>query len=556
MSVPSRPSALSRRLSCIDATFYVAVCAVFCVSTTPAVAYTPESPEVQAMIDKGLAFLETEVDDRLGGKCLVAMAFNKAGYEEDHTRIAEAVKACQEACKGTPERIGPDAVYSIGIALIFLTELNPARYRDEIDTLSTWLQQTQKSHGGWGYLSGSHARTGDTSMTQYAVLSLWSLERSGIAIPFESAQRVCQWLLRTQDPGGAWAYQGSDPGVGNYNRVGQSSTGPNRMRLSMAAAGLGSTYICADLLGVSKQIKHAGLEFELPPAFKPVETGEKRNRPMRANQNITSLIGRATRDGNQWFAENYTINISRWNIYYLYALERYMSFRELAEGKVEKEPSWYNDGVELLADSQHESGAWLSDCGGPASTSFAVLFLMRSTKKSIDKANYGQGLLSGGRGLPKDIANARVQRGRIVSEPLGGKAEDILSVLEDPDNPKFEALVDNPGAITLSDESTNKANQIERFRRLIRGGNAPARRLAVRALTGRRDLDNVPILVYALSDPDNQVAVEARDALRFVSRKFNGFAMPDQPEKQDKIAATMAWKKWYRSIRPDAEFLE
>jgi hypothetical protein len=80
----------------------------------------------------------------------------------------------------------------------------------------------------------------------------------------------------------------------------------------------------------------------------------------------------------------------------------------------------------------------------------------------------------------------------------------------------------------------------------------------VRALTGRRDLDNVPILVYALSDTDNQVAIEARDTLRFISRKFNGVDndMPDQPDKQDKIAATLAWKKWYRSIRPDAEFLE
>ena len=547
MSVPSR------RLSRLEATCFLAVCAVLCLPATPAAAYTPESPEVQALIAKGLAYLETDTDDRLGGKCLVGMVFNKAGYEEDHPRIAEAIKACQQACQGTPEKIGPDAIYSIGIALIFLTELNPTRYRAEIDTLLSWLKQTQKSHGGWGYLSGNHVRTGDTSMTQYAVLSLWSLERSGIAIPTESVQSVCQWLLRTQDPGGAWAYQGRDPGAGNYNRVPQS---PADIRLSMAAAGLGSTYICADLLGVSKQLENTSLEFDLPAVFKPVEVGEQRERPVRATQNIANLIGRATRDGNQWFAENYTINISRWGIYYLYALERYMSFRELAEGKADKEPAWYNDGVELLADSQHESGAWFSDCGGPASTSFAILFLMRSTKKSIDKANYGQGLLTGGRGLPKDIANARVQRGRIVSEPLGGKAEDILSILEDPDNPKFEALIDNPGAITLSEESTSKANQIERFRRLIRGGDPAARRLAVRALTGRRDLDNVPILVYALSDPDNQVAVAARDALRFVSRKFDGFGMPDQPDKQDKIAATLAWKKWYRSIRPDAEFLE
>lgn len=508
------------------------------------------------MIAKGLAYLETDSDERLGGKCLVGMVFHKAGYEEDHPQIAAAIKTCQDACQGTPERIGPDAIYSIGIALIFLADLNTTRYRTEIDTLHSWLQKTQKSHGGWGYLSGDHLRTGDTSMTQYAVLALWSLERSGIPIQAESVQRVCQWLLRTQDPSGAWAYQGRDPGVGNYNRIQQASTD---IRLSMLAAGLGSTYICADLLGVSKQLKNAtfnGHDIELPPAFKPVETGQARNRPVLASQTVAGLLGRATRDGNKWFAENYSITIRRWNIYYLYALERYMSFRELAEGKTEAEPYWYNDGVEHLANSQHESGAWFSDCGGPASTALAVLFLMRSTKKSIDKANYGRGLLTGGRGLPKDLANARVQRGRIVSEPLGGKAEDILSILEDPDNPNFESLVDNPGAISISEDATSKANQIERFRRLIRNGDSAARRLAVRALTYRRDFDNVPILIYALSDPNGQVAVEARDALRFISRKFDGFNMPDQPDKQDKIAATLAWKKWYRSIRPDAKFLD
>jgi hypothetical protein len=493
------------------------------------------------------------------------MVFDKIGYEEDHPRIKEAVEACKGACKKeTPEELGHDAIYSIAIGLIFLTELNPARYRHEIDTFFDWLMKRQKDHGGWGYLLGGRTRTGDTSMTQYAVLSLWILKNSGMDIPDESfdqlenaVQRVSKWLLRTQDPSGAWGYHGDDPG--SYNRTRQQE-----IRHSMVAAGLGSTYICADLLGITKQLESAmsnsGRGFELPPAFKLVEVGGKRNRPIPGRQEIASRIGQAIRDGNNWFdtKDDPYVGTGRWPIYYMYAFERYKTFREAAENISGLESKWYNDGVELLRDSQHESGAWFSDCGGPVSTSLAILFLIRSTKKSIDKANYGQGLLTGGRGLPKDIANARVQRGRIVSEPLGGKAEDILSILEDPDNPKFEALIDNPGAITLSEESTNKSSQIERFRRLIRGGNPAARRLAVRALTGRRDLDNVPILVYALSDTDNQVAIEARDTLRFISRKFNGVDndMPDQPDKQDKIAATLAWKKWYRSIRPDAEFLE
>ena len=42
-----------------------------------------------------------------------------------------------------------------------------------------------------------------------------------------------------------------------------------------------------------------------------------------------------------------------------------------------------------------------------ADTAFAVLFLMRSTKKSIEKAkSYGAGEMIGGRGLPKDTERA------------------------------------------------------------------------------------------------------------------------------------------------------
>ncbi|MCA9265665.1 MAG: HEAT repeat domain-containing protein, partial [Planctomycetales bacterium] len=300
-------------------------------------------------------------------------------------------------------------------------------------------------------------------------------------------------------------------------------------------------------------------EFFVPAALVLVgdETQPKRPRPV-SDGSLTRLVSNATADGNHWFEENYAIDYPRWRFYYLYSLERYQSFRELAEKNDEPEPRWYNDGVEFLQSLQKDAGGFgnSSTASEAVDAAFATLFLMRSTKKSINKeVNYGDGLLAGGRGLPKNLADARVKRGKIVGEPLGGSADDVLSLLEDPNSPNFDKLVENPENVMVSPKLADDDRELDRLRRVIQGGNYAARKVAVRALATRRNLDNVPILIYALSDPDPEVAVEARDALRFISRRFRGFNMPENPTLEQRIEGINAWKKWYLSIRPDAEFL-
>jgi len=65
----------------------------------------------------------------------------------------------------------------------------------------------------------------------------------------------------------------------------------------------------------------------------------------------------------------------------------------------------------------------------------------------------------------------------------------------------------------------------------------------------------VPDLIFALSDPDWRVVKEARDGLRFISRRFEGFALPDRPSDDQKLRAVASWKSWYLSVRPGAEFV-
>ena len=91
-----------------------------------------------------------------------------------------------------------------------------------------------------------------------------------------------------------------------------------------------------------------------------------------------------------------------------------------------------------------------------------------------------------------------------------------------------------------------------RLQQLVRGGEPEVRLLAVRALGRSGNLDYVPTLLYALTDPDEHVVLEARDGLRFISRNFDGFGPPDQFTDPQRFEALDKWKKWYQSLRPTA----
>ena len=128
--------------------------------------------------------------------------------------------------------------------------------------------------------------------------------------------------------------------------------------------------------------------------------------------------------------------------------------------------------------------------------------------------------------------------------------------MEDPEHPDFAALADNPESVLLSVDPGKRKGELQRLRRLVQSGNSEARRLAVQALARHRDFDNVPVLIFALGDQDATVVREARDALRFISRKFDGFGIPDFPSDEQQQAGVAAWRNWYRSIRPGAKFLD
>ena len=249
-----------------------------------------------------------------------------------------------------------------------------------------------------------------------------------------------------------------------------------------------------------------------------------------------------------WMEKNYTIDVGRYEYYYLYTTERYQSFRELRDGITEDEPKWYNDGFEFLTSHQKKEGYWNAGCGDNVDTAFALLFLLRSTQKTI-RSTLGEGSLVSGRGVPVNVAKAKLRGNQIVVEQVQTKVDDLLSLIDDADQSRLDDLARDPTNLVVDQVDEKSARRLEQ---LARGGEPQVRLLAVHALGRAGNLDYVPTLIYALTDPDRRVVIEARDGLRFISRRFDGFGPPDDFNDKQRYEAVDAWKDWYRSLRPNA----
>jgi hypothetical protein len=514
----------------------------------------PKSPEVKEVIDRGVAFLEKMTDQRIGGRCLIALCILKNGGDPQHARVQEALKACEQLANGEFSGGGvglPPDNYSVGIAVMFLCEADPAdplRYRDLVEKILEKMLKVQQAGGAWSYAG---MQTGDTSQTQYAALGLWTANAVGIKVPQDRVERLCGWLLRTQDVGGSWGYQGVDPG--NYNRVAQTP-----LRPSLGVAGLGSLYICADILGITNppEAKPGGA---VPAALRSVEEKPAKKKSDGVSRVIDAgVVRRAMADGDRAVEAKLGKLPDEWGYYYLYGLERCMSFRELAEGNSELEPKWYNDAFEILRAKQQPNGSWRgTEESDIINSCFAVLFLLRSSKKLIEKIKpLGEGILLGGMGLPTDTADLREKDGKIIETPLAGSVDELLAIIEDPENADLQRLASTGGALALDSDVTKRAGQITKLRAIVSAGSYESRLVAVRLLGKVRDFDNVPVLLYALTDPDVRIVQAADKGLRFVSRKFGGVGLPAEPSATDVKAARDAWKAWYLSVRPDAELLD
>jgi hypothetical protein len=528
----------------------LACMAYLMLASSTARAVTPESPEVKQIIAKAVTYLETANqgvwESHPGAKSLVAMCILKQfGHEagKKHPKVAEAVASIRATlASGFPPH---QAIYNIGICLIFLLDLDHAEYRPEMEQLLGVLLAAQKPHGGFGY---PDRPTGDTSMGQYGALGMWACQMAGISVPVDHWERALGWLMRTQDPSGGYGYQGVEAG-------GSGLVAQTEIRLSLSAAGLGSVCICADSLRLFADSEAANTG---PAALKRVV--KEKTGPLTKSISATQVSETLAR-GQGWFAKNYTsdykMNPEQWIPYYMYALERYKSFYFLINPNPKDDNQWYDDGYAVLSKLQTADGSWHFGVGDHfvADTAFAVLFLSRSTQKIINHAKtFGGGLLVGGRGLPENAGDVELRQGSIRAKALKGPAMDLLQKMSNPDDPNFEEAVRGMEEQSLVDAGDGLTDVQKRLRSMAEGKSPEAKAAALNLLGRTRDLNNVPLLIEALRADDPRIVDAATSALKFLSRKFVRSGLYGDSQADARKQAIDYWKAWYRDIRPDAKF--
>lgn len=539
----------SRHWRCGMAVRLAAVSSIVVGLASSASALTPKSPEVKASVARAVQFLETNRDSfgsggRAGAQALVGLVMLKADLP-NHPRVQEGI----DAIKNRVLKNSEEDIYTLGLSLIFLSELPPELQRQhypEVEALLERLKMVQKPVGGWGY---PYFQNGDTSMTQYAALGLWSAASIGFETPPEVWEKLTNWLIRTQAADGAFGYQGKDPG--GYDPVPQE-----RVTLSMSNAGAASLYVCADHYGMldagqkeddATNPKLRRIKTKAGPGTGAVDPARLRAALAKSDQLLARFVPEPP---DPMYAYPY---------YYIYAAERYRSFRDFTDGSMLKngyEPEWYTAGARHLMSKQKADGSWLgteNSVGIVPDTCFATLFLLRSMLKSIiTHKNLGAGLAIGGRGLPENMDNVELRLGGFRAKKISGPANKLLKIVGDPNDPEYEQALRSMEEDGLEPGDETKTDIAKRLQQLAKGKSPEQRAAALQALARTRNLDEAPLLIEALKDPDPLVFHAANEGLRFLSRKFYGAGFWGGTDDKTRQDALKQWKDWYLAVRPGA----
>ena len=563
------------------------------------VKYTPESPEVKEIVRKAVGNLTSTIPGITGEKIVAALAVSQAQkrYEDeinkDHPLIRSAIESIlallpDEVPEGITEQhmLRMKEVYIPALSCFLLAEVDKVRYRAQITRLVDEIQRRVRQDGAMNYM-GQADDVGDTSQVQYAALALYVANQHGFRVAPDVAKRMLQWFVDSQQSSGSFHYHLRRSG-NNWTPVASSQSSYP----SIHAGGLGSVYLLADMLQlfprkkqlakVSVQEQYTDLPDTVTVYIPPIAGGEQESiggdGPV-VSFNMGALLS-TTGSGNRVLQNGFSAKVEQWNFYYLYAVERYAWFREQADGKLSGGdiPRWYDLGVDYLKSIQLENGGFVKPEfiteRAAVATSFAILFLVRSSE--IISLPSAESELQGDIGFPEGVLEVR--GGRVI----GGSAEKdinaIFSMLkEKPTEDQLEAI---SNSLKMAIQEFNQMEGASRgeiksfLRSLISAESFYQRKIAVKFLSAEQDLDNVPALLFALSDPEFEICLMAHDGLRLISRRIDNMPLSQETRLKSEDVYMIAgnsdrermraeydtlkrqWTQWFLSIRPDAELLD
>ena len=357
----------------------------------------------------------------------------------------------------------------------------------------------------------------------------------------------------------------------------------------MTTAGVGSLFICRMHLYPDRQnpLGHSGNKPPPKPKRKfgvleviNLNTGKS---VRKSGNTITNYkptisearINRAIVRGANWLRTHYQISSptidSGHSMYYLYTLERMAS---LADIVTIGNHDWFAEGSQHLINIQEQNGSWTRGYGGTSyKTAFALLFLSRATGKLLGPVGprLGDGLMRGGVELTKvkDFSELEIHNGEVRIRKNLGPLDELLAELQKPRSVNIasttNAIVEK---VQLGDRKGLIGNK-KKLLKLVKNPQPDVRRIALWALARTADFGDVPLIMKSLDDSNIDVMVEGHNALCFLSRKPQGFGLPDSPldgvpedatetQRLDAVKKWRAevrkqWKAWYLKVRPYEE---
>jgi hypothetical protein len=485
---------------------------------------------------RGIQFLKSSAGTaQVGETALTALALIKADVPQNDPAVVACLNKLRSRFSATgyqPERSGGPDIYEAGVVAMALANADASSYRSEIAAIARFLIGRQNANGSWDYVGRSF---GDTSISQYAVLGLWEADNAGARVPPDVWDRAARWYLSVQSSEGSWTY---------HRDAGGQET------IAMTAAGTGSLLICQRQLGKARQKAEA-----LSPLLTPL--GDSEQVRSFTGGISSAALEQAIRRGLAWIGSHFTTGdnavVGPSAYYALYGIER---IGALADRESLGRVNWYEVGRTFIYQTQQGNGSWNSSFGVEPNTVWAILFITKSTAKTLQRIEIkrlGAGTLLGGRGLPSDLTSLTVAGGRIISRPMNGAVEGMLAVLEDPRTQNADAAL--AGLVNRYQAEGPEALRPhkDRFRKLLTDRDPGLRRIAAWALGRTGDLDVVPVLIDALTDPDQDVVDTARLGLQLLSRKMESLGPPSPSTPDQRAEAARRWRGWYQAIRPLGE---
>jgi hypothetical protein len=560
----------------------------FVAGFSPVLSFTGAAPaadqaQIQQSLAKAAGYLEANLgkEGDEGVRALGALALLKTNMPTTTPVLRDSIQIVLNRVQNGEYKPGSHHIYQAGVEATLLADANPETFRPQLEAIAKYLISMQLPNGGWDYPSGRKGE-GDTSVTQYASLGLWSAHRAGVEIPMTTWDGALNWHIATQNSDGGFRYvANSEEG---YERGGSS--------INLTLAALGSMLIAArhafpgqadslvqildlkqERLGVVRNDKLGGVLRAVDltkvaggaaDSATPAATGKSTVDIAQLKQTLERAFGWASgrvgpTKGDPHYAD-----------YYYYTLERTGALADVAQfGRF----NWFDGCSTELVSKQLPDGHWNISTFAVRDTAFATLFLVRSTGKTLKRTTpldpIKGGLTKGNRGGLENLEDLVATGGDVVSQKKLGPLDELLAKLAVPGDIDFDDVQEQiVEQVQIGDRNT-LIGQKDLLIKLAKHPDGEVRRTAIWALGRTGDMSLAKLLINALDDTELSVLTEARNALCWLARKPHGLgeaaeplaALPEGASEDQRQAAIAAWHaelvrnwgNWYLENRPYAD---